>query len=187
MTEASRSRTQYTTKFGIGTALIIGAIAVAALNIYTSLAPKLESSLQADLLSGIVTILIVLIVGVLFIAASVGREALSALQIVAARARQLEEGEFDTRLETNRDDEFGEVYRALAAFRDGTEGRSEVIEEAVERERELETVAGEWSAQMDAVASGDFSQRLDETVDDPNLTALAASFNDMMDELQDQQ
>jgi methyl-accepting chemotaxis protein len=187
MPEASRSRTRYTRKFGIGTVLVIGAIAVAALNVYTNLAPRLTASLQADLLSGIVTIVIVLLIGVLFLAASVGREALSALQIVATRARQLEEGDFDTRLETNRDDEFGEVYRALAAFRDGTEGRTEVINEAVERERELENAAGEWSAQMDAVASGDFSQRLDENVDDPNLAAIAASFNEMMDELQDRQ
>ncbi|SDG33629.1 HAMP domain-containing protein [Halorientalis regularis] len=187
MPEASRSRTRYTTKFGIGAILVVGAIVVAALNVYTNLAPRLDGSLQADLLSGIVTIVIVLLIGVLFLAASVGREAMSALQIVAARARQLEEGDFDTRLETNRDDEFGEIYRALAAFRDGTEGRTEVIDEAVERERELENAAGEWSAQMDAVASGDLSQRLDENVDDPNLAAIAESFNKMMEKLQDRQ
>lgn len=37
---------------------------------------------------------------------------------------------------------------------------------------------------MDAVASGDLSQRFEEDVDDPELASLARSFNRMMDSLE---
>jgi len=129
-------------------------------------------------------VLVVLLVGVTFLAASVGREGLAALQILSERARRMEDGEFDIELETNRDDEFGEVYRALAEMRSGVERQAQREREAETREEQIERYAAEWSARMDAVASGDLSQRFDEDVDDPELASLARSFNQMMDRLE---
>jgi len=39
---------------------------------------------------------------------------------------------------------------------------------------------------MEATANGDYSQRLDENVDDPELAALARNFNRLMDRVERQ-
>jgi len=180
----SRSRGTYGLRFAVGIAALVVLVAAASVNLYTNLAPSLSPAQRADLLSGVVTVLVVLLVGVTFLAASVGREGLAALQILSERARRMEDGEFDIELETNRDDEFGEVYRALAEMRSGVERQAQREREAETREEQIERYAAEWSARMDAVASGDLSQRFDEDVDDPELASLARSFNQMMDRLE---
>ena len=180
----SRSRGTYAVRFAVGIGAVVVLVAAAAVNLYTNLAPSLSPAQRADLLSGVVTVLVVLLVGVTFLAASFGREALSALEILSERARRLEGGEFDVELETNRDDEFGEVYRALAEMRSGVERRAQRERAAESRDEQIERYAAEWSARMDAVASGDLSQRFDEDVDDPELASLARSFNQMMDRLE---
>jgi len=180
----SRSRGTYAVRFAVGIGAVVVLVAAAAVNLYTNLAPSLSPAQRADLLSGVVTVLVVLLVGVTFLAASFGREALSALEILSERARRLEGGEFDVELETNRDDEFGEVYRALAEMQSGVERRAQREREAETREEQIERYTAEWSARMDAVASGDLSQRFDEDVDDPELASLARSFNQMMDRLE---
>jgi methyl-accepting chemotaxis protein len=180
----SRSRGTYATRFGVGIAVLAVLVTAAAVNLYTNLAPSLSPAQRADLLSGVATVLVVFAVGVVFLAASVGREGLSALHVLAERARRLEDGEFDVELETNRDDEFGEVYRALAEMRSGVERRAERERRAEARNEQVERYAAEWAARMDAVASGDLSQRFEEDVDDPELASLARSFNQMMDGLE---
>lgn len=183
MSGISRSRSTYATKFGIGIVVLVGVVTAAAVNLYTNLAPDLTAAQQAELLSGIATIVVVLVVGVVFIAAAVGREALSALRILAERARELEEGDYGVELETNRNDEFGEVYRALAEMRSGVENRDEQVERAETKTEQVERYANEWAARIDAAANGDLSQRLDEDVDDRDLATLAASFNRLMEQL----
>lgn len=182
----TRSRSTYAVRFGIGLVALVALVTAAVAHVYTNIAPSLSSAEQSALLSGAATVLVALLVGVTFLAASVGREGLAALRVLAERARRLEEGEFDVELETNRDDEFGEVYRAFAEMRSGVERRAEREERAERREEQLERCTAEWSARMDAVASGDLSQRLDEDVDDPDLASLARSFNRMMDHLEAQ-
>lgn len=165
-------------------AALVVLVAAAAVNLYTNLAPSLTPAQRADLLSGVATVIVVFAVGVVFVAASVGREGLSALRVLAERARRLEDGEFDVELETNRDDEFGEVYRALAEMRGGVERRAERERRAEAKNEQVERYAAEWAARMDAVGSGDFSQRFEEDVEDPELASLARSFNRMMDNLE---
>ncbi|PSP51800.1 histidine kinase [Halobacteriales archaeon QH_1_68_42] len=186
MSEADRTRGNYGRKLVAGAVLLVAVVAAAAANLYTDLAPSLTAAQRADLLSGVVTVVVVLVVGVVFLAASVGREALSALWVLAERSRRLERGEFDVPLETNRQDEFGEVYRALAELRSGFEGQVERADEAESRGQLFERRAAEWSARMEAAANGDYSQRLDENVDDPELAALARNFNRLMDRVERQ-
>lgn|GEM_PF-1204839 len=183
-TPQSRSRGTYAVRFAVGIAALVVLVAAAAANLYTNLAPSLSPAQRADLLSGVATVLVVLLVGVVILATSVGREALSSLRGLAERARRLEDGEFDVDLETNRNDEFGEVYRALAEMRSGVERRAERERQAESRAEQVERYAAEWTAQMDAVASGDLSQRFDEDVDDPELASLARSFNRMMETIE---
>lgn len=183
-TSQSRSRGTYAVRFAVGIAALVVLVVAAAANLYTNLAPSLSPAQRADLLSGVATVLVVLLVGVIILATSVGREALSALGVLAERARRLEDGEFDVDLETNRNDEFGEVYRALAEMRSGVERRAERERRAESRAEQVDRYAAEWTAQMDAVASGDLSQRFDEDVDDPELASLARSFNQMMETLE---
>jgi methyl-accepting chemotaxis protein len=180
----SRSRSTYATKFAVSTVVLVGVVAAACVNLYTNLAPELSAEQRATLLSGIATIVVVLVVGLVFIAAAVGREALSALRVLAERARELEEGDYDVDLETNRNDEFGEVYRALAEMRSGVESRDEQVDRAETKTQQVERYANEWAARIDAAASGDLSQRLDEDVNDRDLATLAESFNRLMDRLE---
>lgn len=118
----------YGKKFAAVGLLLLVAVTAASVNLYTNLAPELSSSAQQQLLSGIVTILLILVVGIIFTFAAFIRETLSSLQILAERARQIEEGELDTELEANRNDEFGEVYRALSSLRDGVKSRNQQLD-----------------------------------------------------------
>lgn len=124
-----RQTGSYGLKFvGAGALLIIG-VTAAMVNLYLNLSPELSSSAQSQLLSGLVTILLVLFIGIVFISAAFIRETVISLRTLAERARQIEEGELDTELEANRNDEFGEVYRALSSLRDGLKTRDQRIDQ----------------------------------------------------------
>nr|WP_267902762.1 HAMP domain-containing protein [Halovenus carboxidivorans] len=109
---------------------MLAAVAAASVNLYTNLAPELGSSARQQLLSGLVTIFLILLVGIVFTFAAFIRETLSSLRVLAERARQIEEGELDTELEANRNDEFGEVYRALSSLRDGVKTRDQQLDQS---------------------------------------------------------
>ncbi|MXR50468.1 HAMP domain-containing protein [Halovenus sp. WSH3] len=121
---------KYRKKFGAVGLLLLAAVAAASVNLYTNLAPELGSSARQQLLSGLVTIFLILLVGIVFTFAAFIRETLSSLRVLAERARQIEEGELDTELEANRNDEFGEVYRALSSLRDGVKTRDQQLDQS---------------------------------------------------------
>lgn len=129
MSTERRQTGNYGLKFiGAGAVLVIG-VTAAMVNLYLNLSPALSESAQSQLLSGLVTILLVLLIGIIFISAAFIRETVISLRTLADRARQIEDGELDTELEANRNDEFGEVYRALSSLRDGLKTRDQQIDQ----------------------------------------------------------
>jgi len=124
-----RQTGSYGLKFIAAGALLIIGVTAAMVNLYITLSPVLSDSAQSQLLSGLVTILLVLLIGLIFISAAFIRETVISLRTLAERARQIEDGELDTELEVNRNDEFGEVYRALSSLRDGLKTRDQQLDQ----------------------------------------------------------
>lgn len=175
MSQSSASRGTYGRRFAVGIAIVVGLVALASGNLYTNLAPDLSGSQRQALLSGLTTVILVLVVGLVFVSAIVGRESLSAVQSLAGQARRLESGEFDVALPTNRDDELGDISRSMSAMRDAVANERDGRNERLRR----------YSEAIEALASGDTTQRLDETAPDPELAELAANINRLADRLDD--
>lgn len=171
----------YVTKFVGAVALIAVALVVTSANMYLNLAPELSAEGQATLLSGVLSILFAFVIGMSFVAAAIGRESLSSLNLLQTRARQIERGNLDVELQTNKNDELGDLYRTFAAMRDGLRAR---IQETEAQNQRLQQRAAEYGEVMEAVGQGDLSRRLDEDAEIEAMTELAENFNSMMDRLE---
>jgi methyl-accepting chemotaxis protein len=124
-----RQTGSYGLKFVAAGAFLIIGVTAAMVNLYLSMSPALSTSARSRLLSGLVTIFLILVVGLIFISAAFIRETILSLRTLADRARRIEDGELDTELEANRNDEFGEVYRALSSLRDGLKTRDQQLDQ----------------------------------------------------------
>ena len=175
MSQSSASRGTYGRRFAVGIAIVVGLVALASGNLYTNLAPELTASQRQALLSGLTTIVLVFVVGLVFVSAIVGRESLSAVRSLSVQARRLESGEFDVALPTNRDDELGDISRSMSAMRDAIANERDGRNERLRR----------YSETIDALADGDTTGRLDEGAPEPELAELATNINRLADRLED--
>ena len=171
----------YVTKFGLGIGVVAVLVAATAANLYTELAPQLDAAAQQRLLSGLVSLLLVFVVGVALVAATTGRESITSLRVLSDRAARMERGDLDVDLSTPKTDEVGRLYDAFDGMRGVIRTR---IEDAERQNQRLQSNAADYSETMGAIADGDLSRRLDENVDEPVMATLAADFNDMMDQLE---
>jgi len=156
---------------------------------------------EAYALSGMIGRNLLLIVGVAVVGlgllgATLGRGTVVELNRLGDRARELESGALDVDLESNRRDEFGDLYAAFSTMRDSL--RSEIESAETQRERAeaakaeseafartLEERAAAFGATMEECADGDLTARLDARPDDPEaLREIADGFNDAMEELE---
>ena len=174
-------RGSYVTKFGLGVAVVLTLVVATAANLYTELAPQLDAAARARLLSGLASLLFVLVVGLALVAATTGRESLTSLRTLSDRAERMERGDLDVDLSTTKTDEVGRLYAAFDGMRDVLRTR---IEDAERQNRRLQSNAASYSDTMGAIADGDLARRLDENVDEPVMATLAADFNDMMDQIE---
>jgi len=127
---------------------------------------------------------------------TLGRGTVIELNRLTGKARALESGDLDVAFDTDRRDEFGDLYGAFSTMRDSLGDQIESAEtqrkraEAAKAESEafaetLETRAAAFGATMAACADGDLTARLDANADDPAaLREIADGFNDAMDELE---
>ena len=147
--------------------------------------------------------------GFVVLGATVGRSTVRELQSLSGTAAQLEAGEFDTEVESDRIDEIGQLYDAFGGMRDSLVTRIEEAEaareeaadqqaaaeeeaeraealatEAEERTDRLERRADEYSAVMEACADGDLTRRLPTDTDSEAMREIAAEFNAMMDDIE---
>ena len=171
----------YVTKFGVGLALIVLVVVMAGANVYTGLAPQIAPAIRAELLSGILSIVIVFVIALAFLVTTLGRESLSSLTNLTRRAQRMERGDLDVELNTSKNDEVGQLYRSFAAMRDALRTR---IREAESQNQDLQTVATDYCDVMGEIADGDLSRRLDEDIDAEVMATLASDFNEMMDQLE---
>ncbi|ELY94010.1 methyl-accepting chemotaxis sensory transducer [Natrialba chahannaoensis JCM 10990] len=122
------------------------------------------------------------------------------LETAAAQSTAVAEQEFDDSVLEK--DVPGELGRSLESMRHDLETYIEDIEdsraaaevskeEAAEAQRQAEEMADrlerkavEFGSVMTAAADGDFTQRLDENVDNEALAEIATSFNEMLDQLE---
>jgi len=156
---------------------------------------------EAYALSGMIGRNLLLIVGVAVVGlgllgGTLGRGTVSELNQLRARASALADGDLDVEFETERRDEFGDLSAAFATMRDSL--REQIRSAETQRERaevakaesdafaeRLESRASDFGETMSACADGDLTARLDSNPDDPKaLRAIAAEFNDAMDELE---
>jgi methyl-accepting chemotaxis protein len=104
------------------------------------------------------------------------------------KVERIEKGDFDVDLATDRDDEIGELYASVANMRDALEASLSDAETAQQRHRRtnerLERRAEEYGAVMAECADGDLTRRLDTDADNEAMRSIAASFNEMMDDLE---
>ncbi|OTE99661.1 MULTISPECIES: methyl-accepting chemotaxis protein [unclassified Halorubrum] len=156
---------------------------------------------EAYALSGMIGRNLLLIVGVAvvglgLIGVTLGRGTVVELNQLRARASALADGDLDVDFDTARRDEFGDLAGAFATMRDSLREQIESAEtqreraEAAKAESEafadrLESRAGDFGETLASCADGDLTARLDAEPDDPEaLRAIAAEFNDAMDELE---
>ncbi|MFB6200944.1 MAG: HAMP domain-containing protein, partial [Halorhabdus sp.] len=121
-----------------------------------------------------------------------------------AEIGKVDDGNYDVAFDVDRVDEIGRTFDGLEATADslaatisaretaeGAQAEAEAAQndaEAARREAEalaerLERRAAEFSAVMDAAADGDLSRRMDESVENDAMADIAASFNEMVDDL----
>ncbi|MEF8785904.1 MAG: methyl-accepting chemotaxis protein [Haloarculaceae archaeon] len=155
----------------------------------------------------ILLLLGVLVVGLGGIGLTLGRNTVREVRSLAERANTLRAGNLETAIESERQDEFGEVSRALDAMRRSLreeiadaeaareqaesaqtraqEARAEAEaarQDAVELNERLEATAAEFGAVMDDVAAGDLSRRLPTDAESDAMADIARAYNEMMNE-----
>jgi len=156
---------------------------------------------EAYALSGMIGRNLLLIVGVAVVGlgllgATLGRGTVAELNRLTRKAGALEAGDLDVGFDTERRDEFGDLYGAFSTMRDSLGEQIESAETQKRRAEEakaeseafaerLESRAAAFGATMDECADGDLTARLDVEPDDPDALAdIADGFNDAMDELE---
>ena len=167
----------------------------------TSSLPTSEAySLRNAVSKQILLLLAVLVAGLGGIGLTLGRNTVTAVTELAARANTLRAGDLETEIESDRRDEFGDVFKTLDAMRQSL--REEIAEteaahqqadaerqraqaarqEAVDLNDRLEATAAEFGATMDACADGDLTRRLSADTDSDAMAEVAAAFNAMVEE-----
>jgi methyl-accepting chemotaxis protein len=128
-----------------------------------------------------------LVVGTL-LAVIIGRGLSGTIKAIAARMRQLADGDLDLDLDDRQRHEIGQMVDALTVFRDnGRAMRAMDAEkaEAAAREAHEHRMRADLQANVrevvSAAVSGDFSRRIDARYDDPELASFARSVNLVME------
>ncbi|MDL0126710.1 chemotaxis signal transducer protein Htr4 [Halobacterium salinarum] len=120
---------------------------VVTLHVPTSEAYGLASNMAENVL----LILGIALAGLVFIALTLGRGTVRALNDLEAKAAALERGEYDTDLDVARVDELGRLFEAFASLRDTVQAR---IRDANEQQADAEAARSEAeAAQADAEAA----------------------------------
>jgi len=139
------------------------------------------------------TILAVLLIGM--VGAVLGRNTAVSIGRLSDKASQMEAGNLDVVLETNRIDNIGRLYDGFDSIRDELReqiGEAETAREEAERERNraeeinshLEDKATEYSTVMGKAADGDLTARATVESDNEQLQQIGEDINEMLDEIE---
>ncbi|MFC7231753.1 methyl-accepting chemotaxis protein [Saliphagus sp. GCM10025308] len=162
------------------------------------------SSVPTDAAYGVATdvgqnVLAMLLVSLLalgLVAVVLGRQTVAPLGRLRDRAADMERGDLEVDLETNRVDEIGQLFVAFDSMRtslreqirEAERARTDAEKARAESEamaRHLETKADEYRVVMEEAADGDLTRRLDPESRSEAMTDIAHSFNAMLEELEE--
>ncbi|WP_049921902.1 methyl-accepting chemotaxis protein [Halopiger djelfimassiliensis] len=149
-----------------------------------------------DVGMNVITMVFVSLVALGIVGVVLGRQTVVPLAELRDRTAEMESGNLEVDLETNRVDEIGRLYDGFDSMRNSLRAQIEEAEAAREdaeqaraeteaMNRHLERKAEEYRAVMEECAEGDLTQRLDPESDNEAMTDIALAFNAMLEELEE--
>ncbi|ESP87302.1 methyl-accepting chemotaxis protein [Candidatus Halobonum tyrrellensis] len=150
----------------------------------------------SDVSFGIRTLIGGSLLGLVVLGLTIGRGTVRSLDDLEATASELERGNLDTEIDSDRADEIGRLYGTFASMRDSlkerideaeaaTERAERQREEAAETAAELERTADAYGSVMARCADGDLTERMDADTDNDAMREIATEFNGMIGELEE--
>ena len=113
--------------------------------------------------------------GFVVVGLTIGRSTVRALDDLAETARELESGNLDASVETDREDEIGRLYGAFGAMRDAIR---EQLQEANALAEHLDRKAASYDAAMERAAGGDLTVRVDPESESEAMRKVGEGFNE---------
>jgi methyl-accepting chemotaxis protein len=138
-----------------------------------SSAYALVSTVQKDLL----LLIGLFAAGFIAVGLTIGRGTVMALDDLEERAKELEGGNLDVSVETDRRDEIGRLYRAFGSMRDSIRAQ---LEEANELADHLDRKAAEYDRALERAAGGDLTVRVDPESENDAMRKVGGGFNEMV-------
>ena len=183
-------------KFGLSIGIVVLLIALTGVATIVYTASVLAPGDHLVVVANILVIIGVAVVGLAAVGMGLARPTVREVSELADRASEIEHGNLDLELDAPTDDEIGDLYRSFDAMRstlrtrlaDLETQREETAAAKAESDRlaeQLETRAETFATTMAEAAEGDLTVRLETDPDDPEaLEAIAAGFNETLDELE---
>ncbi|WP_254765888.1 methyl-accepting chemotaxis protein [Salinilacihabitans rarus] len=162
----------------------------------TSVPTEQAYGVAASVGTNVLVMVLVSLTALSLVGVVLGRQTVSPLTTLRDRAAEIEDGNLDVDLETNRIDEIGRLFEAFDSMRNSLRARIKEANEArreaeTEREqsermtRHLEQKAEEYRGVMEECADGDLTRRLDPESESEAMTDIALAFNEMVDQLEE--
>jgi signal transduction histidine kinase len=147
-------------------------------------------ALRSTIREGLGWMLATVVVGLGAIALVLTRNTVRPVRDLARTAKRLQDGDLETAVGTDRVDEFGDLYTAFDEMRRSLRrqiARTEQARRESERLSEtLEREAERFADVMAACADGDLDRRLAPESHSQSMRKIAAAFNEMMDDVEQQ-
>ncbi|SER24993.1 methyl-accepting chemotaxis protein [Natrinema salaciae] len=161
----------------------------------TSVPTEQAYGVASDVGTNVITMLLTSLVTLGIVGVVLGRQTVVPLARLRDRTTEMEEGNLDVDLETDRVDEIGRLYDGFDSMRNSLRNQIQAAEDAREEaeaaraetesmNRHLEAKAEEFSAVMDECADGDLTRRLDPESESDAMSDIAVAFNEMVEELE---
>ncbi len=140
-----------------------------------------DPAVQSSVTSAFVGLILTAAISLVLVAVTVGSNTAITLELLAQKARRIEDGDMDVDLTTTRGDELGTLANSLASMRGTLATRIETIEEnsrELERRNEaIERTAEHYREVLAAVTSGDLSRRAEPDTDIEALAEIGEAIN----------
>ncbi|OLZ39605.1 chemotaxis protein [Natrinema saccharevitans] len=162
----------------------------------TSIPTEQAYGVASDVGNNVIAMVLASLITLGLVGVVLGRQTVVPLARLRDRTTEMQAGNLDVDLETNRIDEIGRLYDGFDDMRtslreqitNAESAREEAEAARAETEsinRHLETKAEEFSAVMDECADGDLTRRLDPESESDAMTDIALAFNEMVEELEE--
>ncbi|WP_128903690.1 methyl-accepting chemotaxis protein [Halorubrum amylolyticum] len=148
-----------------------------------------------DVTRSVLLLIGIAIVGLVGVGAFISRDVNGSVRELRGYAESIETGDLDVDIDRSRADEFGQLSglfdrirntmrEQIGAVEESAEEADAAREEAEALSGHLEAKADEYGEEIDAVAAGDLTRRLDPESDSEAMTEIATSVNGMLDRVE---